>query len=183
MFAKPMTKDQRVRRAALLCCHLTRNLAYFKAGWGILEPKRGEDFWLTVLGNHIDVCVLEWSKLFGEDDGKHHWKHIVDDEASFKARLMSTIGITQAQWQESWREIKVYRDKFIAHLDSDDTMNVPHMDIPFRMVNFFYKELKTCSTDPMAFADLPPTMSQYYHLCYSEGVNVYKHNKQLQSLP
>ena len=27
MFAKPMTKDQRVRRAALLCCHLTRNHA------------------------------------------------------------------------------------------------------------------------------------------------------------
>lgn len=117
-----MTKDQRVRRAALLCCHLTRNLAYFKAGWSELKPKREGDFWITVLGNFIDVSVLEWSKLFGDDHGKHHWKCIVDDEASFKARLLSNLGIAEAQWQQSWMEIKEYRDKFIAHLDSEHTM-------------------------------------------------------------
>ena len=176
-----MTKDQRIRRAALLCCHLTRNLAYFKAGWSELQPKREGEFWITVLGNFIDVCVLEWSKLFGDDKGKHHWKHIVDNEASFKARLLSTIGITEAQWQQSWEEIKEYRDKFIAHLDSEHTMNVPHMDIPFRMISFFYDELKMCSSDQSVFAGLPSAMPEYYLLCYHESVNVFKHSHSLKS--
>src|SRR5450830_84239 len=103
-----MTKDQRVRRAALLCCHLTRNLAYYHAVWSEFQPKHEGEFWITVLGNFIDVCVLEWSKLFGDNNGKHYWKRIVDDEASFKARLLSTIGITEAQWEQSWKSIKEY---------------------------------------------------------------------------
>lgn len=175
-------RDQRVRRAARLCCHLTRNLAYYNAGWSQLQPKQEGDIWTTVLGNCLDVCVLEWSKLFGDEKGKHHWKRIVDDEASFKARLMNNIEIGETQWQQSWKEIKDYRDKFIAHTDSEETINLPHMDIPHRMITFFYNELKTCSTNPLVFSDLPSTMSQYYQLCYSEGVSVFKHNKQLQSL-
>lgn len=177
MFKKQMTKAQRVRRAALLCCHLTRNLAYFKAGWAELHPQREGDFWTTVLGNCIDVSVLEWSKLFGDENGKHHWKRIFDDEASFRSRLTSTMNITEAQWQQSWKEIKNYRDKFIAHLDSENTMNVPHMDIPHRMVTFLYTELKACTSDPEIFVGLPATMSEYYQHCYKEGLNVFKHNE------
>ncbi len=31
--ALPMTRQQRLRRVALLCCHFTRNLAYYRSGW------------------------------------------------------------------------------------------------------------------------------------------------------
>lgn len=172
-----MTKDQRIRRAALLCCHLTRNLAYFKAGWGELKPKREGDFWITVLGNCIDVCALEWSKLFGDNKGKHHWKQIVDDEALFRARLLNTVGITEEQWKKSWLEIKEYRDKFIAHLDSESTMHVPHMEIPHSMVCFLYEELKLMATSKTIFAGLPATMPEYYLLCYDESMNVFKNIK------
>lgn len=176
-----MTKNQRVRRVALLCCHLTRNLAYFRAGWKELQPKREGEFWITILGNFIDTSILEWSKLFGDEKGKHHWKRIVDNEAMFKSRLMNDIGISEAQWRESWKQIKDYRDKFIAHLDSEDTMYIPQMDIPFRMVNFLYDELKTYNTDPSVLAGLPSNMSEYFDHCYKEGLVVFKHNHALKN--
>jgi hypothetical protein len=172
-----MTKDERIRRAALLCCHLTRNLAYFKAGWCELQPKHEGDFWITVLGNSIDICVLEWSKLFGDDKGKHHWKRVVDDEVLFRTRLLSTVGITEEQWKYSWEEIKEYRDKFIAHLDSASIMHVPHMDIPHRMVCFLYEELKSIASSGTVLTGLPVSMPEYYLFCYDEGMSVFREIK------
>lgn len=164
-----MTKDERARRAALLCCHLTRNLAYYHAGWHQRGGAASSQFWLTVLGNFIDVSILEWVKLFGDNTGKHHWTHLVKDKASFQSRCLTFADITQDQWDAAWAEIKIYRDKFIAHLDSDDTMNIPHMDIPHRMVTFYYQELRRLYWSDSVWGQLPENISQYYDDCYQEA--------------
>ena len=175
-----MTPDQRVRRVALLCCHLARNLAYFRAGWDILKPKEEGQFWITALGNFIDTSVLEWGKLFGDDNGKHHWKQIANDRTSFKHRLLEDVGISQEQWDASWKEIKDYRDKFIAHLDSELTMQVPRMDIPMRMVAFYYAQLPGYCSHAAALDGLPNDIRQYYQGCHGEAVEVFTHNKLFQ---
>ena len=109
------------------------------------------DFWITVVGNFIDVSALEWSKLFVYHSDKYHWKQIVSDKKEFKSRLIETLGITDADWSKSRQGIKDYRDKFIAHLDSELTMNVPDMKLPQRMVEFYFDEIRTCcSSDPKA---------------------------------
>ncbi len=175
-----MTKDERVRRVALLCCHFTRNLAYFRAGWKELPLRKEGDFWITVVGNFIDVSVLEWSKLFVYHSDKHHWKQIVSDKKEFRSRLVKTLGITNADWSKSWHENKDYRDKFIAHLDSEHTMDVPDMTLPQRMVEFYFDDLRTYCSSNSVLDGMPRDMSQYYTDCHNEALVVYKHNKALQ---
>ena len=172
-----MTRDQRIRRVALLCCHFTRNLAYFRAGWTELKPRKEGDFWITAIGNFIDVSVLEWCKLFGDDFDKHHWKNIATDQTVFRSEIMKDVGITDAEWKNSWTIIRSYRDKFVAHLDSEHTMHVPEMDIPERMVRSYFGGLRLLCSSAAVLADMPVDMESYYIKSYEEAVRVYKHNK------
>ena len=55
-----MNKTKRLRRVGILCCHFTRNFAYYKAGSECEQPERREQFWLSVNSNFIDISVLEW---------------------------------------------------------------------------------------------------------------------------
>ena len=36
-----------------------------------------------------------------------------------------------------------YRDKFVAHPDNDETMYIPHLDIPKRAVWFYHQHIVT----------------------------------------
>ncbi len=172
-----MTTDQRIRRVALLCCHFTRNLAYFRAGWTELKPRREGNFWITAIGNFIDVSVLEWCKLFGDDADNHHWKNIVTDQKIFRSELMKDIRITDREWKDNWKTIRNYRDQFVAHLDSEHTMHIPKMDIPERMVRFYYEQLRWLCSSVTVLAGGPTDMETYYIKCYEEAVGIYKYNK------
>jgi hypothetical protein len=71
-----MTRRSRVRRLFILCNHFLRNLAFYRTGWrrgGVdQEPtlrRKESQFWVNVNGNFIDICALEWCKLFGDKKG------------------------------------------------------------------------------------------------------------------
>ncbi len=66
-----MTRRERLRQVKILCCHFLRNLAFYKAGWRKGELIFKDQFWVNANGNFIDVCVLEWCKLFGDKRGQH----------------------------------------------------------------------------------------------------------------
>ena len=52
------------------------------------EPRHpNRDFWVTVNGNFLDQCVLEWAKLLGDRRGDHHWMQIVSDPTKFVSCL------------------------------------------------------------------------------------------------
>ena len=72
-----MTKIQRLRRIGLLCRHFARNLAYYRAGWVGSSLVRDSDFWRTVNRNFLDVAVLEWCKLLGDEKARHYWRKTV----------------------------------------------------------------------------------------------------------
>ncbi|MGA7749305.1 MAG: hypothetical protein WCA63_04090 [Gallionella sp.] len=87
-----MDRQKRLRRVALLCCHFMRNLAYYRAGWnGNHFSIPASEFNKTVNSNFIDICVLEWCKLFGEHQEPHHWKNIVANKKEFKSGLLSCL--------------------------------------------------------------------------------------------
>ena len=71
-----LTKRERWRRVVLLCCHFMRNLAYYRVGHPGEPRPTNREFWLTVNGNFIDQCALEWCKLFGDLRGEHAWPNI-----------------------------------------------------------------------------------------------------------
>jgi hypothetical protein len=82
----PLTRTDYLRRVVLLCSHFMRNLAYYRTGqrfpdgWKAKPLVPTAPFWRTVNGNFIDVCVLEWCKLFGDKittradrQNNHYW--------------------------------------------------------------------------------------------------------------
>jgi hypothetical protein len=77
-----MTDTERRRRVILLCCSFARNLAFYRAresgkARALLSASHPQaSFWRQANGNFLDICVLEWCKLFGDKKGKHHWSRV-----------------------------------------------------------------------------------------------------------
>ena len=57
-----MTREQRLRRCLLVCCHFARNLAYYRARRQS-SPGPAGDFWISADANFLDVAVMEWCKV------------------------------------------------------------------------------------------------------------------------
>jgi len=167
----PMTRKQRLRRVALLCIHFTRNLAFYRAINDLIPAKHEGDFWITMEGNCVDVAVLEWCKLFGERNGKHSWQEIVDDPDTFRSNLQLALAITQTDWNDCWSELRTYRNAFVAHLGDEHTMDVPAMDLPRRMVTFYYNLVLGSDGSTDYFPDFPADLDDYYDRCYSVAVS------------
>ena len=149
----------------MLCCHFARNYAYYLAGWDGKKTKATNEFWATAQNNFIDIAVLEWLKLFGDHNDKHHWKKVVEGRKSFKTDMLATCKITEDELKYCRESIKEYRDKFIAHLDSEEAMHIPELNIPLIVVKYYYsyvaKELGAAG-----LRNLPEDIERYYQQCF-----------------
>jgi len=122
--APMMSRRDRLRRVVILCREFTRNLAYFRAGrmrkhsplWDPQKNRRESAFWRTANNNFLDMCVLEWCKLFAGPKEQHHWSKIVSDPAQFEAELVSHLRVSAAAFAQEIDVMRKYRDKFLAHL-------------------------------------------------------------------
>lgn len=160
-----MDREKRLRRVALLCCHFARNCAYYRAGWDGKRTKATNEFWATAQGNFIDIAVLEWLKLFGDHKDKHHWKKVVEDKEAFKQEMLSSCAITEEDLAQSRESFKAYRDKFVAHLDSEETMHVPVLGTPLALVKYYYKYVAN-ELGEAGLRNLPSDIEHYYQECF-----------------
>jgi len=160
-----LSLGDRMRRAAILCCHLTRNLAYFRVGHAVFPAAPEGDFLLTMIGNFIDIAVLDWCTLFGNHADLQHWKQLVPEtgHGAFREALRKETGITKAAWETAWAEVKSYRDEFVAHLGSEHIMDVPNMEIPKKMVEFYYDYLRKEAPE-VFFRGLPTSLADYHNV-------------------
>ncbi|WP_458765930.1 hypothetical protein [Cupriavidus basilensis] len=178
MMAQPDSRF--IRRILLLCCHCVRNIAYYRMGYadeqGTGELKQSTQFGATVNGNMIDIAVLEWCKLFADKKAHHHWKCFVRDDADqkrFLGALLGNVGLSKSNWMRYLDEMRVYRDKFVAHLDTKSVMNIPRMQVALESTLFLYQHVR--SNVPQDFLDsphcmhLPHDLNAYYSACCDEG--------------
>jgi hypothetical protein len=120
-----LTHEERLRRVVLVCTLFMRNLAYYRgarespAGWRDPPLSSDASFWRTMANNCLDLCVLEFCKLFADKQGKHLWRKVVEQDKleQFEADLLPHVGVSVAEWNDYLDEMRRYRDKFIAHLD------------------------------------------------------------------
>lgn len=168
-----MTRRQRLRRVGILCCHFLRNLAFYKAGWRKGKLIFKDQFWVNANGNFIDVCVLEWCKLFGDKRGQHNWRKVITNQTAFFNGLLLAIGKTETAFDSYIEEMKMYRDKFVAHLDSEEVMNIPKLKVARNSVSFLYSYLLANEEEANCFHDAPPKASCFYRQFYSQGRKVY----------
>lgn len=169
-----MNRYKRLRRVALLCCHFARNFAYYKAGWDSTKFKKQDEFWATVNCNFLDICVFEWCKLFGDHSDKHHWKNIAGDESYFMSSMFAKLRITQAVFNNCWRSIRHYRDKFLDHLDSDEVMRIPELNIAWSTVNFYHSYVVKICDSTNVLHGIPADLESYYRKCYSDAEKAYE---------
>ena len=163
------TRTIKLRKVALLCCSFVRNYAYYKAGWDNKTSKAHNSFWITIQNNFIDIAVLEWMKLFGDyHNDVHHWKNIVANINQFKNKMLIDCGFSPPEFKQLRKQIKVYRDNFVAHLDSNDVMNIPFLMNALKIVYFYYKEIiKELTGNDRC--NLPDDIESHYDNCFKEA--------------
>lgn len=157
----------------IVCCHFLRNLAFYSAGWRNRVPLRTDQFWVTANGNFLDHCVLEWCKLYGDRSGKHHWRKVVTDPDTFFAGLLTCLDLTEAQFEIYVSEMRTYRDKFVAHLDLDEVMQIPRLRLARRSVAYLHDYVLEHEDDGGFFPEVPLSSARFYSLYANEGKVVY----------
>ena len=126
-------------------------------------------------GNCIDMCVLESCKLFANPKEKHHWGRIVADPEGFRVQLTNDLGIDEVAFQKQIEVMRQYRNKFLAHLDSDEVANIPALDIA--------KKAAAGSITLMLFCTKPSDLEGFrfdldagYAKCEREAQVIYEQN-------
>ncbi len=176
VMVKIMDRIKQLRRTALLCSSFVRNYAYYKAGWDDGASMAKEDFWITVQSNFLDVAALEWTKLFGNSREAHHWKKVVADYDSFKNDMIKSCDLTDDDFSDCHKMIKEYRNKFVAHLDSDKVMKIPMFNNALKLTQYYYDYVLTelPTVDREGF---PLNIVRYYEECFKESTKYFGLNK------
>jgi hypothetical protein len=122
----PLTRNERLRRVLILGRDFIRNIGYVRgaqkhpAGWKEPPLHSAVNFYRIAHNNALDMCVLDWCKLFGDDKtkapaswGKHFWGKIVSDPACFEAELLQSLNVSAADFEAYRIEMRTYRDRFV----------------------------------------------------------------------
>jgi len=84
--------------------------------------------------------------------------------------MLDELKISQEDLDLTYKSFREYRDKFIAHLDSDEKMKIPEVSKGLNMVFFYYKEVKAMCE---AIADWPNSIENFYKEHYKNALMQY----------
>jgi hypothetical protein len=68
----------------------------------------------------------------------------------------------------------MYRDKFVAHLDSEEVMHPPKLDVIKNSVTYLYDYLLQNEDEEDFFPDAPTNATAFYKGFLVEGKEAYK---------
>ena len=177
-----MTRRERLRRVVILCASFARNVAYFRAGQsqtGSAARAPSHEcsaFWTQVSANFLDISVLVWCKLLGDEKDRHFWRNVVTDPAAFEASLLANLGMTASDFVDLAKKMRRYRDKFVAHLDSDAKMDIPRLTAALAANSFYHGHIVTVEAaagDLFGLADTGEKFAKGYEQCFKEAQRAY----------
>ena len=122
----------------------------------------------------MDVAILEWCKLFADARGKHFWPKVVTQKQDFYRDLLKTLSARQADFNAYVEEVKTYRDKFIAHLDDDEIMQIPRLNVMRKSVCYLYDYILANEDEGDFFVDAPTSSNDHYSKYYKLGKAAYE---------
>ena len=128
-----------------------------------------KQFWVIAHNNYLDIAILEWCKLFTDRAGKHHWRKSVTDQDAFRAKLLSEIRCDEEAFLEYALSLKIYRDKFVAHLDEDNEIAMPKMTIARLSTQTLFRWLREHEDDCNAYHDAPRRAEDFYALNFAHA--------------
>jgi hypothetical protein len=157
-----VTRRQRIRRVALLCVHAICNFAYYRGGRQGNRLVRSEQFWIRANGNFLDIGLLEWCKLFADPRGSHYWEKVISNPAEFKKLLLENCSVSSSDWEKYCTEVREYRDKFVAHLDSELVAHIPSLAIAIDSTRFLLSYLNLNENQDGCFVGIQMNANRLY---------------------
>lgn len=164
-----MEIHDKLRRCLVMCSRFARNLAYYRAGLSKDDLRRKDHFWRTTNGNFVDVCVLEWCKMFANYSDKCHWKKILDAPDDFLREIEEHLEINSKDFDDYLNSFKFFRDKYIAHLDDVDEWPVPEFDMALEIAIFYYEKVKKAYKNQSLQMDYPLDLQAFYKDCLNQA--------------
>lgn len=151
---------------------IVRNVALKRALHTV--PPQSLSFWRLVSGNALDMAVLEWCKVFGTDAEPSHWKAVVGDHGSFRTGLLSSLNVSEEQWNSFWKSVRDYRNELLAHHSFNPTAtHYPKLDLILESSIFYYQHLigVVRATGDMR---LPDDLRTYYSQFLDQATTIAK---------
>ena len=141
--------------------YVGRNAACFRA-LSKYKDELNQDYWILIYNNFFDIAILGWCKVFGADSEPTHWKRIVDDYSSFLQDLLDALKINLSGWETYCKDIKKYRDKYIAHHQNyPNRTHYPYLDIALKS-SFYYYSWLIIKLELFNIYYVPDDLKDYY---------------------
>jgi hypothetical protein len=84
------------------------------------------------------------------------------------------LGFTEVQFDAYVKDMREYRDKFVAHLDSEERTTIPVMEVTKRSTVYLYDYMLAHEDEGNYFADAPTGSGAFYASVLKEGASVYE---------
>jgi hypothetical protein len=143
-----------------------------------------EEYWKTVTSNCLDVCILEWCKLFADPRDPHHWQNVVSISSAFEGGLYKRLRVSAHRFEAYRIATRRYRDKFLAHLDSDLVIEIPTLDLALSAACIYYSHVLEVECKPQTARAFPQDLFDFYAACKMGAAKVilaYMAHNDLQS--
>lgn len=172
-----MATHEHLTSALQVVVNMARCVA-LKRAIAAADPDPALNFWRVLLGNLLDVAVLDWCKLFGSDDEEHqqvHWKNVFDDEAAFRAGLLAHVHLDHDAWRGYWQQMKNYRNQHVAHLDFNrrDVTHYPDLEPALSSAFYYYSRL-IAELRALGESRFPDDLSTYYEAFLAQATEIGK---------
>ncbi len=166
-------REKLLRRVALKCADVVRQLSYHRA---IHDQKNHSNFnlnfWICTYNNTIDMAVLDWGHLFGNEKDDLHWKNVVKNIDEFRTKLLSEVELSLEKWVAYWKAIKTYRDKDVAHIEVRPISNIPEMTIAVKATCFYYSYILSEIKKLGEYSNWPEDLFEYYQRSFNQSIEI-----------
>lgn len=156
----------RVRRTFNLVNYCIANIAAYRVNWHTIGDKRTlrvtNDFWVRANGNFFDMAVIEWCKLFAEKQGQHHWSKTFTEQQTWKCQLLEHLEISDEEYEMELKNVKDYRNKYVAHLDSPTPMSYPLTEFMLISSSYLYNYIRTDSMTKIHIGTIYESAHDHY---------------------
>ena len=141
------------------------HLIYYRVlSEGQREHRLQNEFWTLTIDAHLLRATINWCMVFGSDKSNPtHWKRlsITKSEAlypSFREGLYDATGLDGSRWQEYWKGMTDFRNKYAAHRELQFASPVPNFDTAL-VVAYYYDTWVRRVISPHTFAE--PTLESF----------------------
>jgi len=95
----------------------------------------------------------------------------VPDPDTFLLGLLNNIGVNEQEFEDQCKEIKTYRDKFVAHLDDEPKMQIPHLSMVIDSVIYLYSIVRKEFSSVLN--DAPGNLRSFYRQRFAHARSHY----------